>query len=488
MALDIIKLLKKKKLTGEEVGKILIYNTTNSYEQVLKNGSSENVVPDEILRQLVSNLPSREEWEKFKLYDSINEWVVHNFSIASAYEQQAQLNLEKLLNNLNMVGVCESVRDFYYTLPAIMTKKDYEKTIEKRKEELLNTKLKINLADIFHIAKDEVINEYRKNPRKKSIGKELYKIYSKMSVPEHIKRRCKDFFNEEIEKGIFNMWCVFEFDDTMEFYKCFEDKEEMKSLEEYIKDFEAFKTDFKEAYSMIMEEMKNYFPEVENLPLKDWFIKKYEYKQLYELNYFDIFTNTLNNRYIMFDKNFKAIFNGIAILRKEDEKNFKKVKPLEDLINTFCFISLEQLAKGGKEVHGEMEYYKDLWAVLRRSLYFLQGYNKALDIIIENYDIKDIEIFKSRYNWFENKVNGLNHMIDLRLSILESNVHENLNQREEKAKIYKKIFEKIDLEKLTTPKRNVKEATALISQGKISRATPLLINLVADYDLVKKEA
>ena len=147
---------------------------------------------------------------------------------------------------------------------------------------------------------------------------------------------------------------------------------------------------------------------------------------------------------------------------------------------------MEQLAKGGKEAYGEIEYYKDLWAVLRRSLYFLQGYNKALDIIIENYDIKDIEIFKSRYNWFENKVNGLNHMIDLRLSILESNVHENLNQREEKAKIYKKIFEKIDLEKLTTPKRNVKEATALISQGKISRATPLLINLMADYDLVKK--
>lgn len=488
MALDIIKLLKKKKLTGEEVGKILIYNTTNSYEQVLKNGSSENIISDEVLRKLVSSLPDKIEWDRFKLYDSINEWVVHNFSIASAYEQQAQLNLEKLLNNLNMVGVCESVRDFYYTLPEILTAKQYKKLVEAKKKELLNDENTINMIEVLREAITASVTEFNGNKRKKSIGKAIYNITSKEEPTERIIKRYEGFFErgEKIDK--ITKWDILG-SDLFEYYKCFDYLEEgAEPTEWHLKDFQKFINDYPETFKILVAEIKKYFPEVENLPLKDWFKEEYQYKQLYEMNFFNILTQMLENQYFLFNGNYRASFNGVAILEKENLKGYEGIKPLEDLLNTFCFISLEQLAKGGKEAYGEIEYYKDLWAVLRRSLYFLQGYNKALDIIIENYDIKDIEIFKSRYNWFENKVNGLNHMIDLRLSILESNVHENLNQREEKTKIYKKIFEKIDLEKLTTPKRNVKEATALISQGKISRATPLLINLMADYDLVKKEA
>lgn len=483
--IKIDSLLKKKKLTGEEVGKIVIYNTTNSYEQVLKNGSSENIISDDKLRQLVSNLPDKIEWDRFKLYDNINEWVVHNFSIASAYEQQAQLNLEKLINSLNMVGVCESVRDFYYTLPEILTEKSYTGILEEKKKELLNDESTINMIDILEEAITGSITEYNNNKRKKSIGKSIYNITSKEKPTERIIKRYEGFFErgEKIDK--ITKWDILG-SDLFEYYKCFDYLEEgVKPTEWHLKDFQEFINDYSEVFKMLVDEIKEYFPEVENLPLKDWFIEKYQYKQLYELNFFDILTHTLNNQYFLFNGNYRALFNGVSILKHTD-KEYKGVKPLEDLLNTFCFISLEQLARGGEEAYGEIEKYRELWAVLYRSLYFLQGYDKTLDIIIEYYGIKNIEIFKSRFWWFRNRTEALNQLIDLRLSIIESNVHEDLKQKEEKIKIYHEIFEKIDLDNLKTPEENIKEATQMIAEGLINRSTPKLINLMADYDLIKE--
>ena len=487
MELDIKKILQKKKLSGEELGRIILTKDATEYKQFLTGEKNEIMFSENDLHALIEKIPNKMEHEIFKKFLRIQEWINKNYVNASAYEQQAQLNLEKLINNLNMIGICEKMRWFYSSLPEIMTPKEYTELEEEKKNDFLNDETPINMIEILEEAITQSIALYNENKRKKSIGKIIYNILSKEKATEK-EKKIYNGLRPSSEKKNVTKWDIFN-DELLEYYKCFDYLEEgAEPTEWHLKDLERFINDFPEAFKILVDEIKKYFPEVENLPLKDWFKEKYQYKQLYKINFFNVMDTTLKNKYIMYEGKPNAIMNGVAILKTDDEKGIKKPYSLDEFIDLHCFITLDQLATPNRpDLEREIDIYHRCWNTLYRSLYFLQGYDEALEMIIKVYKLEGLEVFKSRYWWFEAKIEEFNKLIDLRYDVITSNFNNSIEHKEKKKEIYKELFKKIDFEKLKTPEKNLKQAKELILSGEcFNPSSTLLINLMADYDLVKE--
>lgn len=177
--------------------------------------------------------------------------------------------------------------------------------------------------------------------------------------------------------------------------------------------------------------------------------------------------------------------------------NEKNISGSDELIKRLNNFTLESFLKNEKEAWGDVRISKAYYSVLERSLYFMNGFNSTLDLITEYYDLGAIEVYKSRIDWFENTLKIFNERIDLELQYLGENHFNLYNEIEEveketklqskKIKAFNEIFRKIDLKSYTTPESHLVKARRLIKTGKGFDKTPELINLMAEYSMVRSD-
>ena len=485
MKIDINKLLKKKKLTGTEIAKISITNSARQYQQVLTGKKVDDIIPESTIRNLINGIDDQYEWENYKKLAAIERWIGSNYRVASAHEQQAQLYIDKFAYNLQMIGASERIKDFFNHLPFLMTDKEFKAKLKEKKEKLLNDETPLKMIDILEESICSLVEDFEENKKRNSLGGRIYKITSNIPASERVTKIYKGFFKKEETPEKVSKWDILTTGDLFEVYKCFDYiNEGEEATEWHIREFEEFIEDYPKTFNLIKNEIKKYFPEVENLPLKDWFKFEYQYKQLYEIDFLGLLSNRLKNKYIVFDDNYNAIMGGVATMQFEDKKpNFD----YKNFIKTLCITNLDELILENDDTYTELEVYRGYREEIKRSLYFLKGYNIALDLIIKYYDIEIIEIYKSRLWWFNKRLEALNKIIDIKLDYLKGTHHKNQEEKKKKIEVFNEIFEKIDVESLIIPEHQLQEATQLIKTGRGFNNTSHLIDLMAEYSLLKVE-
>ena len=128
--LNIDRLLKKKGWTGEELGRLELANTLNMFSQSLQ-GIQEPVpiVSKADFRKMLDTITDPIEGRIYNGYISIHEWFSTAYTYATANEQQAHLNFNKLMTTITNAITAESVYKYVSELPLIMTEKQYKQTV-----------------------------------------------------------------------------------------------------------------------------------------------------------------------------------------------------------------------------------------------------------------------------------------------------------------------------------------------------------------------
>ena len=164
----------------------------------------------------------------------------------------------------------------------------------------------------------------------------------------------------------------------------------------------------------------------------------------------------------------------------------RELEGCEELIKKLNYFRIEDFLKGDEMAEGEVRICKAYYGVLKRSLYFMNGFNIALDLIIKYYDLEAVEVYKSRVDWFEEKLKLLSKVINLAFEKIKKSPSEVTLFGEEfqirKLKTFNDIFEKIELKKYAPSGLNLKKAEELIKSGEGFEKTPELIDLVAEYE------
>ncbi len=114
-------------ISGEELGKYLIYNDIAMYnKQNNVKYENENIISQETMNELTGKLTNIEDAEAFECYVQLQMFVQRAQAMANAYNQQAQNGYCRLLMYMTQAQQVEHARRLIENLPVIMTQTQYK--------------------------------------------------------------------------------------------------------------------------------------------------------------------------------------------------------------------------------------------------------------------------------------------------------------------------------------------------------------------------
>lgn len=170
MAINIKSIINKKNLTGDEVGKALLYDTAAAYENLLKtrdySHAPHGIFGEATLKQMINSLNNNHDIDRYNCYVSINNYMNKEQGFGNAYQQMAQLGHYKLLIFLQNALTAEFAIQDSARLPVIVTEKqlaDYTAKAQGAEREYTEQWL-----DVFSHVFKYYYSLLKENPKKKN--------------------------------------------------------------------------------------------------------------------------------------------------------------------------------------------------------------------------------------------------------------------------------------------------------------------------------
>lgn len=362
----------------------------------------------------------------------------------------------------------------YYTLPdgrksKDMSTEEWEEAVSpvlyaiEHNEELTDLERKQLRTDIAQkriLAQEELVFSGMTD-------EEAQKVRMEADYKEGFFTKCEWHEDEETPADL-NKWEVLETGDLGEYYPSLYGEE---GTEE--EDIEAFRKEFPEVVASLLKNMQDRYSldtvSLIEAPVSKWLEWGILYwEDLYKADFYGFRKTYIDTDTNYFDKNKRALFNGVAILRPNNIVN--KSRCIDEdgnytppaLPNTFVELSIEALftdseyyASASESIMLEREYLLD-------SYYYLNGYNKAIDIIIEQFNLPDFEIVKARTGFLKERIDALNGLFLMAYRKVRNIDYEDEELKEKKLEALRNFFYKLDYEKETPPEDKVEYATRLI--------------------------
>ena len=258
-----------------------------------------------------------------------------------------------------------------------------------------------------------------------------------------------------------NKWEILQTGNLSEYYPALEGK---GTEEEKLADIKAFKKEFPEVVATLLKDMEQFIKGISSLPTKEWLTNVYMWEDLYKVDFYGFRKDFVESDTKIFDGNYRAIFNGIAILRPSDLLskspciNEKGYYEAPDPRRTLLALSLENFFTESKDYATEKARVEDERATFRESVYYLLGYNKALDLIAEKYKVEEVLVAQIPFKGMIDRLNAFNRLtISLYTQIKETH-YEDKELQEKKLKVLKDILYPIDDSFLVIPEERIAQA------------------------------
>lgn len=284
-----------------------------------------------------------------------------------------------------------------------------------------------------------------------------------------------------------NKWEILETGDLGEYYVSLwgEEREGLSYEESIVADAKDFIKEYPTVVKALLEDMEQYIEGVSSIPVEEWGNQLYSWRDLYRVNAYG-FREMYTDDIAIFDGNRRAQLNGIAILkpnsigctRIDRETGFYKAP---DIRNILYSISLEQYftdAEGYAESLEKLERAKKL---LLDSLYFLKGYNLALDLIADRFKLEELEVAKLSTDNLEERIQALNSSIELLYKRIKETDYEDEELKAKKLEVLKDVFTPISLDGLEIPEEKIEKAKADMEDFKAFKDEMLDLRLTLCY-------
>lgn len=380
---------------------------------------------------------------------------------------QAKYSKEKLTGKYALKNYNKMAQIGYYTLPD--GRRSDEMTAEEWKEAILKNDLDadrpFNLttsAMMRHLELKFILEKryssiyFSEEPEykdRKEQLKEALKVPLKWNVSKEEPELTKwEFLTEDA-----NLWEIY--------YNSDDDGKEEEALKEVL-------TEFKELADLLIKDIDSkYFTKDKTMaktPRNKWLSTVFSFEELYDKDFYD-FRDFSDAPEFVFDGNSRALWNGVAILKPElsffckcldKDGNYKEPELSSEL---FTIDSLLPSYKLSAEMADRI---KDDILNIKDTIYHLNGYNKAIDIIQEEFKI-DIQIFKADLEYVQTQLDVLeNEKIALEHSIKLSQQARGNKETDARLELLYKHFPDIKIEDNTPPQDRIEKAKELMKDYK----------------------
>lgn len=275
-------------------------------------------------------------------------------------------------------------------------------------------------------------------------------------------------YYEELPKGI-TKWEVLKNGDLSNWYYSLKGGSyDGKSYEEsLIEDITAFKKEFSDVVGIILKDMERYIQGVSSIPAEKWIDTVYEWEELYNLDFYGFRKLYVENDINVFNGNSRALHNGIAIFRPNDlldirsciDQNTGYYKPpkIEGMADT---IGLDAYFKDSKDYAKNVKALGITRKQLLNSYYYMKGWNTAIDLIAEEFDIDEIKIGKLRLEQLEDMIDYHNMLVKNLYSRIKTMDYPDKELQKKKLEVLKNVLNPISIDKIEIPKERIEQAKA----------------------------
>lgn len=275
-------------------------------------------------------------------------------------------------------------------------------------------------------------------------------------------KACQWHYYEDSPEGLLTKWEVLIEGELLEYYPYYEDETTEEDALEMCK---AFVAEFPTVVQALLEDMgKRYgMEELKGLPVEKWLETVYSWEDLYKLDFYG-FSATQTDDTAIFNGNKRALLNGVAIVRASDLGRCTRIDPetgyyiAPDLRKSLLPLSLEAFFTESEEYSDNVDTVEQARDLLKSSVYFVDGFNKALELIASLFDIEEVKLFHVDTDILKGRVEALNSSIYMLYRRIKNTDYEEPELREKKLEVLRDIFQPIDLKKLRIPEEKLELA------------------------------
>lgn len=199
----------------------------------------------------------------------------------------------------------------------------------------------------------------------------------------------------------------------------------------------------------------------QDVPAKLWLLKLYPYRTLYNVGFFG-FRELVESDTVIWQGNGKAQLNGIAIYEPADlkagrsdplldEKGYYRPPQIKEAVAP---ISLLQFLPEHPGCADSTDQIQEARRSIITGYYYCQGFNAAIDMISQYYEVPGLTAFKRDLDRETMKIQALNTVIMFLYSSIKSRDYEDRELKEKKLEILRRLFAPIEYEKLEIPVDN----------------------------------
>ena len=135
MTKDLIStIIKSKKVTGDDIGRLLLADMAEEYKTFLKTGQVKSIISQDEFNKLLNSLTNNYQIERYNRYVNIHNTIKTYMSVTRGTGQIVETRLEfmkRLVSNLKTKLQAINIKD---AMPLILTQKQYNDLMQKYDE------------------------------------------------------------------------------------------------------------------------------------------------------------------------------------------------------------------------------------------------------------------------------------------------------------------------------------------------------------------
>lgn len=148
--MDLRKILNKKKLRGDEVGRALLAETIYSYKEAMKGNDTAGVFTEAERNKMVDGLTTSQDWKDYTSYKSIDRTIYKYVGLAQANLQMFFNGFYQTWGMYSKILEAEKAIKYIEGSPVVMTDKQYKE--ERTKAQEIHLAKKISYQEIAYKA------------------------------------------------------------------------------------------------------------------------------------------------------------------------------------------------------------------------------------------------------------------------------------------------------------------------------------------------
>lgn len=240
--------------------------------------------------------------------------------------------------------------------------------------------------------------------------------------------------------------------------------------EKYMEDLKDFYAEFREIILLMLKDIDEKWyggkAGLVDLPLEQWDTVCFDWTEIYERDLYGFQAET-DRTELLFDKNQKAIFNGIAILQ-EGEFNTRHIDERgyyqqPDISHSSFSESLESFFPESERFAYNLESVESSRESLLDSYYYLKAFNIAIDMIAERFDVPEVEVFKTDLGRIEAQIEAINELVPLLYMMIQNTMcYYDEQIKKKKLQVLRDIFTPIDWRSIEIPAEDIAQAESLM--------------------------